>query len=91
MPFSLMKRCKAFKHLWGMQVLLQDAGWLLYHLPRSSARVQTQQLRHAALELLPTLLTGTAALLEEGGACDPTQTLWSNHQPAENTVVCASP
>ena len=53
--------------------------------------VPVRQLRHAALELLPPLLTGAAALLKDGAACATGKIFWDNYRLAVRTMVCSWP
>ena len=69
------------------QVLLEEAGRTLLDLAKPGASAQSQQLGHAALELLPILLAGAGALLKQGEACDTPEMLRDNHQLASTTVV----
>ena len=74
----------------GTQEFLQGQGALLLRLAKREERVLTRQLRHAALELLPTLLTGAAALLKDVSARSPPSAMYrQNYRLVESTVVCA--
>ena len=75
----------------GTQELLCEAARVLSLLAqlRQREHVLSQQLRFAALEMLPILLTGADVLLKEGAACSTEEMLQFNYKLAALTVVCA--